>query len=254
MPIRPLRIAVLFFALFPSNNVAANDDVLIFAAASTTVALQQGIRRYHEIGEDRVRVSFASSGALARQLDNGAPASLYLSANVRWMDWTEKRNLLAPGTRTDLMGNRLVLIEPDVGIPDPGHRDLRAWLGDLGENRLAIGDPGHVPAGAYARSAMTSLGLWRDLADRTVRAANVRAALLLVERQEAAFGIVYRTDALGSKAVRIVAAFPADSHPPILYGLAMIRGRDQPAARRFYGFLKSAEAGGIFRSLGFSAP
>jgi molybdate transport system substrate-binding protein len=170
------------------------------------------------------------------------------------MDWVEQRQLLAPSTRIDLLGNSLVLIQPADASPEPAYPDLKSWLGHIGRKRLAIGDPSHVPAGEYARKALEYLGFWDRLSGRAARAANVRAALLLVERREAAFGIVYRTDALSSKAVRIVAAFPANSHPPILYALAMIRNRDKGANRRFYDFLKSAEATRIFRRFGFDAP
>lgn len=254
MNTRSIRFIAFLVAFFLSGSVTAAADVLVFAAASTTAALQACIKRYHDISDDRVRASFASSGALARQLDNGAPASLYLSANVRWMDWVEKRQLLAPGTRIDLLGNSLVLIQPADASPEPAYPDLKSWLGHIGRKRLAIGDPSHVPAGEYARMALEYFGFWDRLSGRAARAANVRAALLLVERREAAFAIVYRTDALNSKAVRIVAAFPANSHPPILYALAMIRNRDKGANRRFYDFLKSAEATRIFRRFGFDAP
>jgi len=255
MTLQPWRVAALLIALSFIVLPAAADDVLIFAAASTAPALEENIQRYGETSTDRVRASYASSGALARQLDNGAPASLYLSANTKWLDWVEKKNLLAPKTRMDLLQNRLVLVEPNGAAIRPVHRDLLGWLSQVrGNRRLAIADPAHAPAGEYAKIALTSLGLWQSLSGRTVRARDVRAALLLVERQEASFGIIYRTDAQSSHAVRILAAFPEDSHPPILYGLAIIRNMDKGATRRFYDFLKSPRGQIIFRRYGFLTP
>lgn len=254
MPARRWRGAILFIGIFFSSATSTAGDVLIFAAASTAIAVDKVIHHYHRSGGDRVRASYASSGSLARQLDNGAQAGLFLSANTKWMRWVEDRNLLVPLTRTDLFGNRLVLVQPKTLAPKPTASDPRLLLSELGDQRLAMGDPGHVPVGEYAKAALTALGLWDRLAPRTVRSMNVRAALLLVERQEAAFGIIYRTDALSSRSVRILATFPADSHPPIRYGLALIRNRDNPANRRFYDFLRSAKAAIIFRRLGFTDP
>jgi molybdate transport system substrate-binding protein len=254
MTVRPRRLAVILIGSFLSSSAVGADDVLIFAAASTALALEEGILRYGKTATDRVRASYASSGALARQLDNGAPASLYLSANRKWLDWVEKKGLLAVGTRMDLLRNRLVLVQPGSVISTLMERDLKGWLGQVRGHRLAIADPMHAPAGDYAKEALTSLGLWKSLSRRTVRTQNVRAALLLVERQEAPYGIIYRTDARASKAVRILADFPEDSHKPILYGLAIIRNKDNEASRRFYNYLMSPDAQKIFRRFGFLTP
>jgi len=237
-----------------SASIAAADDVLIFAAASTAVALKEAIHQYGKTSADRVRASYASSGALARQLDNGAPASLYLSANTKWMGWAEKKGLLATGTKTDLLRNRLVLVQADSVISMLIERDLKGWLHQVREQRLAIADPAHAPAGDYAKAALASLRLWKSLSGRTVRAQNVRAALLLVERQEAALGIIYQTDARASNAVRILATFPENSHPPILYWLAIVRNKDNSATRRFYDFLKSPAGVKNFQHFGFLPP
>ncbi len=254
MTIRPWRIAAILVASHLAGSIATAGDVLIFAAASTAVALEEGIHQYGKTSTDRVRASYASSGALARQLNHGAPAALYLSANTKWLDWAEKKDLLAAGTRTDLMRNRLVLVQPNEGVLRLVYRDLKGWLHQIRGHRLAIADPMHAPAGDYAKAALTSLGLWKSLSSRTVRAQNVRAALLLVERQEAPFGIIYQTDARASKAVRILGTFPEDTHPPILYGLAIIRNKDNAANRRFYNFLQSPDAKKIFRRFGFLTP
>jgi molybdate transport system substrate-binding protein len=251
---RPWRITAILVASHLSGSVAVADDVLVFAAASTAVALEPVIHRYHHTTTDRVRASYASSGALARQLDNGAPASVYLSANIEWLDWLEKRGVLAVGTRTDLLRNRLVLVQSGTMATNQIERSLTGWLGQIHAQRLAIANPMHAPAGYYARQALASLGAWRTLSRRAVRAPNVRAALLLVEREEAAFGIIYRTDAQSSKAVRILATFPEDSHPPIVYGLAIVRHNDKAAGRRFYEYLKSPVGIQLFRRFGFLTP
>jgi len=237
-----------------SASIAGADDVLIFAAASTAVALEKSIHEYGKTSADRVRASYASSGALARQLENGAPASLYLSANIKWMGWAENKGLLATGTRTDLLRNRLVLVQSGSVISTLIERDLKSWLHQVREQRLAIADPAHAPAGDYAKAALASLGLWKNLSGRTVRAQNVRAALVLVERQEAALGIIYQTDAQASNAVRILATFPENSHPTILYGLAIVRNKDNSATRRFYDFLKSPAGMINFQHFGFLPP
>lgn len=254
MTVRPGRIAAILVVSHLSGSIASADDVLIFAAASTAVALEETIYRYGEASADRVRASYASSGALARQLDNGAPATLFLSANTKWMDWVEKKGLVAPGTRTDLLRNRLVLIQSSSAPFNPVQRNLEGWLDQIGTKRLAIADPAHAPAGDYARAALASMGLWKSFASQTVRAQNVRAALLLVERGEAPFGIIYKTDARANSAVRLLATFPEYSHPPILYGLAIVTNRDNAANRRFYNYLKSAAAQKIFRRYEFLTP
>lgn len=254
MIIRPWRIAAVYIASYLATSIAAAEDILIFAAASTAPALEEVIHQHGGSSGDRVRASYASSGALARQLDNGAPASLYLSANAKWMGWVENRGLLTDGTRTNLLRNRLVLVQPNSGPMKLVQRDLKGWLLQPHAGRLAIADPSHAPAGDYAKQALTSLGLWKRLSGRAVRTQNVRAALLLVEKNEASFGIIYETDTRSNNAVRVLGIFPEDSHPPILYGLAIIRNRDNAAARRFYNFLKSPNSIKTFRRFGFLTP
>ena len=254
MFIRLGRITALLVACQISASFAVADDVLIFAAASTAVALEDSIHQYGKFSGDRVRASYASSGALARQLDNGAPATLYLSANTKWMNWVEKKELLSPGTRTDLLKNRLVLVQPKPELIHPVQRNLKDWLVRTMGHRIAIADPAHAPAGEYAEKALSSLGFWKSVSAKTVRAQNVRAALLLVERQETPFGIVYATDARSSKSVSVLAKFPEDSHPPILYGLAILRAKDKGVTRKFYDFLRSEPGKIIFKRFGFLTP
>lgn len=200
-----------------------------------------------------VSASFAASSTLARQIERGAPADLYLSADTEWADYLQQRDLLVAESRGNLLGNRLVLIVPvsDTRIVDlDDDFDLAGLLGD---GRLAVGDPDHVPAGRYARRALETLGLWRGIQDRLARAGDVRAALALVQRGEASFGIVYETDAVAAEGVRIAGLFPPDSHPPIVYPVALVAGAD-PSAQKFLWFLKGPQAAKIFRRHGFTTP
>ncbi len=230
--------------------VGADDSrpLTVFAAASTTSALQEVTALYEAQGNDAVRTVFASSGVLARQIDNGAPADLFLSANVKWMEWLAGRGLLA-GDPVPLLGNALVLIQPADAAGTLGLDD--ALAGALEGERLAVGDPDHVPAGIYARAALERMGLWDALEPRLVRMQNVRAALLLVERGEAAAGIVYASDAADSPRVRQADSFPAESHAPIVYPAAVLAEGDRDRARQFLDFLRSADAAQIFRRHGF---
>ncbi|MBU4565347.1 MAG: molybdate ABC transporter substrate-binding protein [Desulfarculus sp.] len=237
--------------LVSSVSLAAG-PVMIFAAASTTNAVSEVIKAYQAAGKGKAVASFASSSTLAKQIARGAPAQIYLSANVKWMNYLAEKKLLAPGTRVDLLGNRLVLIAPKGAKergPIQAGMPLLAWLG---EGRLAVGDPDHVPAGIYAKQALKSLGLWEKAEPRLARAANVRAALALVERGEAPLGIVYATDAAITPKVMVVGVFPEAGHKPIVYPLALLKGQATPSAKAFWQFLQGDEAKGIFKKYGFS--
>lgn len=247
---RRLLSAFLFAVLTAAGSATAQTSPLtVFAAASTSTALEEVAALYEADGHPAPRLVFASSGVLARQIDNGAPADLYLSANVRWMAWLADRGMVA-GPAVNLIANRLVLIQPS----DASDRlSLDADLPKrLAGQRLALGDPDHVPAGIYGKAALETLGLWSGLKDRIVRMPNVRAALLLVERGEAAAGIVYATDAAITDRVRIAATFPADSHPPIVYPAALVSGGQDDAARAFLDFLQTEQAAAVFRRHGFA--
>jgi cobalt-zinc-cadmium efflux system protein len=234
----------------PSAASAAAPPVLVFAAASLSDALQAITDAYAKDGGGAVTVSLASSSALARQIENGAPADVFLSADALWMDYLVRRGLIAEGTRSVLLHNRLALIAPaDRPIAlriAPGFPLASA----LGSGRLAIGDPDSVPAGIYAKAALVSLGVWKGVAGKLAPAANVRAALTLVERGEAAAGIVYATDVAASKRVRLVGLFPEDSHPPILYEAGLVKGAE-PQARAFLDYLQGPGARAIFKRFGF---
>ncbi len=206
-------------------------------------------------GHPRPVVSFAASSALARQAMAGARADLFISADEEWMDAVAAKNMLRPGTRRDLLGNRLVLVAPLMsarGSVPLGQRGALARV--LGEGRLAMADPDAVPAGRYGKAALEKLGDWPSVAGRIARAENVRAALALVERRAAMLGVVYATDARASNKVRVVAVFPADSHPPIRYPIAILARSAHPDAAGFHAFLLSRRGQAIFRRHGFSAP
>jgi molybdate transport system substrate-binding protein len=228
-------------------------SLLVFAAASLTNALGDVAQAFTARTGTAVEASYAASSVLARQIEAGAPADLFLSADPEWMDYLERRDLLRSGTRRDLLGNELVLIAPvgsTVRVRLAPGVDLAAALSG---GRLATGDPDSVPVGRYAQAALASLKLWGAVSSHLVRAENVRAALEYVARGEASLGIVYRTDALAEKRVRLVASFPPGSHPPIIYPVALT-ARAGAGAPAFEDFLLGDEARRIFARYGFEPP
>lgn len=242
--------ALLGAALLVFGAPAHASSVLVFAAASTTDAVNAIIAAYAKTG-GTAKASYASSSTLARQIVNGAPASIFISADQRWMDYIASNRKIAAGTRRNLLRNSLVLIAPATSKATiriaPGF-DLAAALG---HGRLAIGDPNYVPAGIYAKQALIHLGVWKQVAEKTARAQDVRAALALVARGETPFGIVYATDARISPKVRVVDTFPPDSHPPIVYPAAIVAGYDSADAKRLFAFMTSPQGARIFARFGF---
>lgn len=238
----------VLLALFSSLVFA---DTTVFAAASLKNALDEINQSWAAQKGGKVVVSYAASSALARQVESGAPADIFVSADLDWMDYLAQRKLVNDATRVNLLRNELVLIAP-VSSKVAIELKRGVQFGNLlGKDRLSIADPDHVPAGKYGKSALESLGLWPQVVDRLARAENVRAALNFVARGETPLGIVYRTDAAAEGRVRVVTAFPADSLPPIIYPAALLassKGAD-PAA--FFTYLKSSAAAGIFRKHGF---
>jgi molybdate transport system substrate-binding protein len=226
---------------------------LVLAAASLQESMSEAADAWAAKGHARPTISFAASSALARQAIAGAPADLFVSADQEWMDAVERAGKVRAGTRRPFLGNRLVLIAPAATPAQPGET-IQSALAALGDGRLAMADPDAVPAGRYGKAALISLGLWTGIESRVARAENVRAALALVERGDAPFGIVYETDARASQRVRVVAPFPPGSHPPILYPIAMIADSAAPDAGGFYDFLLSAEGRAIFARHGFTEP
>ncbi|RCK49871.1 hypothetical protein TH25_12700 [Thalassospira profundimaris] len=243
--------------LFMMPAFAQARDITVFAAASLTDAMGDVAKAYEQQNpDDNVRLSFASSSTLARQIAAGGPAEIFVSANEKWMDWLSEQDLLEAGTRRDLLGNSLVLIAPKdsklSNITLDTKSDLTRLIGK--DDRIAMGDPDHVPAGIYGKQALGKLGMWEKTESRLARADNVRAALALVEHGESPLGIVYGTDAAISKGVKIIATFPANSHPAITYPVAVMKDMKNPASTRLLDFLKSPDARAIFGQYGFTLP
>lgn len=225
-------------------------DVLIFAAASTAPAFDAVIKGY---GPDKhVVASYAASSTLARQIEHGAPADIFLSANNAWMDYLDARGRIESDTRCNLLGNSLALISPSDSSIDldrlSGETDLASLLAG---GRLAMGDPDHVPVGIYARQALEAVGLWQSVADKLAPAADARRALALVARGETPLGLVYTSDVEGREDVRVLALLPATSHPPINFVVALVGERRTPDATAFLTYLSSPSASEVFRAHGF---
>ncbi|MCQ1059104.1 molybdate ABC transporter substrate-binding protein [Photobacterium sp. ZSDE20] len=235
-----------------SFSSVAVEKVTVFAASSLTNAMNEVVIAYERKTGDKPTVSYASSSALARQIAQGAPADIYLSANEKWMDYLSEQGVIDPSTRKPLLHNSLVMVAPN-DYPQQNIALNASWdmAKALDGTRLAVGDPNHVPAGIYTKEALEHIGLWQQAERLLARANNVRGALLLVERQEALLGVVYKTDALISKKVKIVAELPPASHTAITYPVAMVKGRQSQSAKGFYDFLNSEQAAAIFNAYGF---
>jgi molybdate transport system substrate-binding protein len=252
MKLSRLAVLSLFAALAALQPVRAadGDTVTVFAAASLTDALGTAGKSYEAKTGKHVVFSFAASSALARQIEASSGADMFLSADSDWMDYLDNKDLIAHATRTNLLGNHLVLISPaglKIVLKIAPHFDL---AGALGNGRLALADPDSVPAGKYARSALTALGVWDSVAGHVAPAENVRVALAYVARGEAPLGIVYTTDARIEPKVRIVDTFPDSSHAAIVYPAALTRDA-KPDAKAFLDFLEGPDAAAIFVKDGF---
>jgi molybdate transport system substrate-binding protein len=245
---------LMFLCIMLVPLAARAQELTVFAAASLTDAMKDVSAQWVQAGHPALRMSFGSSSSLARQIEEGAPANLFASADEKWMDYLADKKLIAAGTRQDLLGNELVLVVPanhplHVSI-GPGF-DLAKLLGPAG--RLAVGDPAHVPVGIYAEQALKKLGMWDSIEPRLARSADVRSGLLLVERGEAPAGIVYATDAAVSKNVMVAGTFPESSHDPITYPFAVTKSGDTPDARALLKFMAGPRARGAFMHRGFKA-
>ncbi len=249
-------VALALAAFAPCWASAQQSDakrITVFAAASLKNALDEAAAAYQRESGAETALSYAASSALAKQIEQGAPADVFISADLDWMDYLAKANLIAADTRANLLGNRLVLIAPalrPVALKiAPGFALAEA----LGDGRLAVADVKAVPAGKYAKAALEKLGVWAAVEGKLAQAENVRAALVLVSRGEAPLGIVYQTDAAADAGVKVVDVFPEDTHPPIVYPIAATAGAKFPdAARAFVSFLKGNAAGEIFAKQGFA--
>ncbi|MDX2264239.1 MAG: molybdate ABC transporter substrate-binding protein [Hyphomicrobiales bacterium] len=249
-----IRAAVFFVALCAAGLSARAEDVTVFAAASLTNALQEAGAAYKAATGKTIKFSFASSSVLAKQIEAGAPADIFISADEPWMNYLSEKGLIEEGSRISPIGNTLVLIAPSSDARPPILLNDKTDLGSLlgAQGRLAVGEPAHVPAGVYAKQALQSLGQWGALEPRLARAENVRAALALVETGEAPLGVVYATDAAASTRVATIAAFPRSAHAPITYPFALVRGHNADAASAL-AFLTGPDALRIFVRLGFSS-
>lgn len=247
---RLIRAVALSLAL-GAPLVAKAESITVFAAASLKTVLDQVSDEYAAHSGHKVRFSFAGSSALARQIQLGAPADIFVSANPGWMNALEDGDLIAPDTRVDLVGNRLVVIAPKGAVEPLDLDDAGAFSKRLSEGPLAMALLQAVPAGIYGKEALETLGIWPDVADKVAQTDNVRAALALVSIGEASLGIVYATDVQADPDVAIVADVPAATHAPIIYPAAIIAGRESEEAANFLNYLQSPEAQAVFAAHGF---
>ncbi|MGU3493577.1 molybdate ABC transporter substrate-binding protein [Xanthobacteraceae bacterium A53D] len=248
-----LAVAGVMAAVAPVA-ARAQDAVTVFAAASMTNAIQDIAKAYTAKTNVAIRTSFAASSELAKQIESGAPANIFISADNRWMDYLQQRKLIVDDSRADPIGNSLVVIVPaskPTKITINSSFDFGTLLGKDG--KLVTGIPESVPVGVYAKAALTKLGLWDKVRPHIVGAESVRAALALVERNEAAAGIVYATDAAVAKNVVVAGTFPADSHAPVVYPFALVKEHDTAAAKAFFAFLLGPEAKAIYAKYGFTS-
>ena len=244
-------IAALFAVQLPLAAAALAGDVTVFAAASLKTALDAIAADWQKQTGTTVTISYDSSAKLAKQIQAGAPADLFISASVQWMDTLAQAKLINPDSRKTLLGNTLILVAADKSAPKVDLTKGFDLAGLLGDGKLAMGMVDSVPAGQYGKQALTSLGIWDAVAPKVAQSENVRAALALVDSGEAAFGIVYGSDAVADAKVAVIATFPDDSHQPILYPAAVIASSTKPEAQAFLDDLSSDAAGAIFAAQGF---
>lgn len=241
--------AALVLAAAPAARAA--DQVTVFAAASLKTALDAAAAAWTAETGNRAVISYAASSALARQIEQGAPADIFFSADLDWMDYLAQRDLIDKASVTRLLGNEIVLIAPQDSTAAAEIAPGFALAELLGDGRLAMADVKSVPAGKYGKAALETLGVWASVEDRLAQAENVRAALKLVSTGEAPLGIVYSTDAQAETGVKVVGTFPSGSHPPIIYPVARTAASRNAAAAAFIDFLTSSAAADIFRAQGF---
>ncbi|PHM39442.1 molybdate-binding periplasmic protein ModA [Xenorhabdus mauleonii] len=243
--------AVVSVAL--AGNGWAADKVTVFAAASLTNALDDIAAQYKKEKQGNIVTSYASSSTLARQIEQGAPADIFISADQQWMNYMADKQLITQGSRHTLLGNKLVLIAPKESKLDKVelNRDTN-WKSLLADGRLAVGDPDHVPVGIYAKESLQYLNAWDTVNPLLARTSNVRVGMALVERAEAPLGIVYGSDAVASNKVKVVGVFPPESHKPVEYPVAIVKGHEKQDVRGFYDYLKTPEAAAIFKRYGFT--
>ena len=231
----------------------AQEPVTVFAAASLKNALTNAAKPFTAMTGIQVRISLAASSALARQIEQGAPADIFASADLDWMDYLVRHKLVRAETRVNLLGNNLVVVAPKPSRLTELMLDATSLKNALGsDGRLATAEVSSVPVGKYAKAALEKLGLWSDVSPRLAMTENVRAALVLVAREEAPLGIVYATDAKAEPRVKVVAVFPADSHPPIIYPFALTAQTKNEGAMKFLDYLRGPAARSFFEAEGFA--
>jgi len=246
---RLIALIVALCAIVPCHAAPP----LVLAAASLQESLNAAADAWAARRHERPILSFASSSALAKQIDAGAPADIFISADEPWMDDVARHGLVKPGTRTSFLGNRLVLVAPAATAKPVAIRPGFPLARLLGDGKLAMGEVSSVPAGKYGKEALARLGIWDAVSGKVAGADSVRSALALVERGEAPYGIVYATDALAAKTVKVVGVFPENSHAPITYPVAVLTASTSPEAEAFRRFLISGAGKAIFRRYGFIA-
>ncbi|WP_288062100.1 molybdate ABC transporter substrate-binding protein [Rodentibacter caecimuris] len=247
------QISIALFIFGFGLSLAASAKVTVFAAASMTDALQQVAADYAKQNlKNEVVFSFASSSTLAKQVEEGAPADIFISASNKWMKYLSEKDLTVKESEKVLAGNKLVLIAPTKSAIEKIDIAKGEWIEALKDSYLSVGDPAHVPAGQYAEEALIKLNLWDKVKARLVRAKDVRGALALVERAETPYGIVYSTDAKVSQKVKTVGIFPLESYKPVVYPMAILKGHDHSDSRDFLTYLNSEAAKNVLESYGFS--
>lgn len=248
-----LTRVLLVAGLLLGTAAQAAETATVFAAASLKNALDEAGKAFTAQSGIAIKASYAASSALARQIESGAPADLFASADLEWMDDLDRKKLIRPETRVNLLGNRLVVVAPRDAKASEVPFTVEGFAGALGaDGRLATGEVNSVPVGKYAKAAFERLGLWATIQPRLAQADNVRAALALVSRGEAPLGVVYASDAKSDPGVTVVGVFPADSHPPIVYPFAVTAEARGEGAARFLDFLKGAAGRAFFEAQGFS--
>lgn len=248
-----LKLVVAAFAALPLALPAiAAEKVTVFAAASLKNALDAANAAWQAETGNETAVSYAASSALAKQIEAAAPADLFISADLAWMDYVAEKKLIKDDTRSNLLGNRIVLVAPKDAAKAVDIKEGFDLAGLVGDGKLAMGAVDSVPAGKYGKAALEKLGVWPSVESKVAGAESVRAALALVSRGEAPYGIVYETDAAADPGVAIVGTFPEDSHPPIIYPVAILAESRSPAAAAYLDFLKSEKAAPFFTGQGFT--
>lgn len=250
--IRRLISILICGTLFnPFLKASTDSSIIIFAAASTTNVISEAAADFSAENKTTVLTSFAASSTLARQIERGAPAHLFVSANKKWMNYLQTKNHIQASSTSILFSNRLVLITAMDGYSEVKIDSDLPLESMLADGHIAMANPDHTPMGIYAKKSLKKLGLWSTIESRIAKSKDVRAALTLVERKEVPLGVVYVTDSRISKKVRVLGEFPVASHPPIIYLTALLKGVKDEKAIAFLNYLKSASAKAIYKNHGF---